>query len=352
MEQEQITPTQQEWVALYEAAAAFKQLAPWEWMYDSDLFGVQNPESGEIGYCSVMGNLGEHFALGVYRGTAGLAGYMRIQSGEFEPPYNGVLFIQDCIMASYEDRDLLEKEDREQIKQLGLKFRGRNAWPLFRSYRPAYMPWFVDAAEARFLTLALQQAAGVAARFRDNEDLLTAPHEGQFLVRVPERKGDALAWHDTWKSAAPLPTMMLDMPQIDEARVERISQQVKTRQGTWDVDMMIMPEAVQDERDERPYFPTIFLWVDRQSGMVLPPQMSPPRSYQTELQNSLLSLVEQAGFAPKEIGVLAQPLATFLEPIAKRLGIKVRVAESLPALENARESLLGYFDGESLEDEE
>src|SRR5688572_16689700 len=94
-------PSLQEWVALYQAAADFKNVAAWDWMYDSDLFGVQNPESGEIGYCCVMGSLGEHYALGVYLGTEGLEGYLQIASGAFDPPDISALHVQKCLMASF-----------------------------------------------------------------------------------------------------------------------------------------------------------------------------------------------------------------------------------------------------------
>ena len=43
-------PSPKEWAALYQVAADFKRTAAWEWMDDSDLFGVQNPADGEIGY--------------------------------------------------------------------------------------------------------------------------------------------------------------------------------------------------------------------------------------------------------------------------------------------------------------
>jgi hypothetical protein len=184
------SPSSSEWIALYQAAADFKRAAPWEWMYDSDLFGVQNPANGEVGYCCIMGNLGEHYALGVYLGTEGLAGYLYIQSGAAESPDMSVLYIQKCLMASYEYRDMLEQRDRALIKELGLKFRGRNAWPLFRSYYPGYHPWLLTSAEARFLTIALEQAANVALRYRDDRLLLSPPREGQYFVRVPEQRAD------------------------------------------------------------------------------------------------------------------------------------------------------------------
>src|SRR5262245_61780771 len=172
------SPSQPDWQALYPAAVAFRDLAPWEWMYDSDLFGVQNPASGEIGYCCVMGNLGEHYALGVYLGSEGLAGYRKIESGELYPPNaTALLHYQRCLMASFEDREYLDRQDLSVIKALGLKFRGRSAWPLFRSYRPDYHPWFVTADEARFLSVALEQATNVARHFGEDANLLTPPRE-------------------------------------------------------------------------------------------------------------------------------------------------------------------------------
>ncbi len=42
-------PTLQDWSALYAAAMEFRQLAPWQWMYDEAVFGVKDPVSGHIG---------------------------------------------------------------------------------------------------------------------------------------------------------------------------------------------------------------------------------------------------------------------------------------------------------------
>jgi hypothetical protein len=64
---------------LYQAAICVKEIAPWEWMSETDLFGVQNPETGEIGFVSVMGMLGEHYAVAVYLGPEGLYGFWRFQ---------------------------------------------------------------------------------------------------------------------------------------------------------------------------------------------------------------------------------------------------------------------------------
>jgi Domain of unknown function (DUF6930) len=337
------SPSQQEWRALYAAAAEFHTLAPWEWMYDSDMFGVQNPEDGEIGYCCVMGNLGEHFALGVYRGTEGLEGYRKIQSGELEPSVDSLLHYQKCLMASFEDRSLLDRQDLGVIKQLGLKFRGRNVWPQFRSYLPDYHPWFVTAAEARFLIAALQQSLDVARRFQDAPELL-ALRKGSYLVRVPERDGATLRWSDQWLPPVPLAREQPAAPQIDELRVQRIKRSITARQGTWEADFFLSPSPIQEHKDERPYYAYMFLWVDRRTGMVLPPQLVAPDRCAAEFQNHFLTLIEQGRFIPQEVCVLKQEAVELLEPIAQRLGIKLRRSRRLGALEEARNSFMGFMD--------
>ena len=44
-------PSIKEWKELYTEAVEFKEIAPWNWMWDTDIFGVKDPVTGEIGYC-------------------------------------------------------------------------------------------------------------------------------------------------------------------------------------------------------------------------------------------------------------------------------------------------------------
>src|SRR5205085_8579894 len=150
--------------------------APWEWMDESEIFGVESPEDGEIGFVSVMGARGEHLAIGIYLGAEGLYGFWDFQNeGHEKEPL--ALFDIPQLQASFEDREQLKKEDREVIKKLSLKFRGKQNYPMFRSSKSGFMPWFITSKEARFLIYIIEQTLEVAPRVRENPMILLGEND-------------------------------------------------------------------------------------------------------------------------------------------------------------------------------
>lgn len=325
-------PSTQEWKKLYQAALEFKQAECWDWVWDSDLFGIQNPKTGEIGYCCVMGMLKEYYALAVFLGTEGLDGYFRIQSGEVSS--FDFLYVQKCLMASFEDRKLLHKQDRDIIKELGLKFRGRNAWPLFRNYEPGYVPWFLTRDDAQFLTLALHQAIEVCLRLREDQEMLEGPTEDHYLVRVFQEE----KWVDQWMTPPPLEKAEPVAICVDKNRLEKIKRMITQHQRTWETDVFYSREGVR-EKDERPYYPYIMLWIDHHSGFILNIHLAGPAEYAPEFMEQFLGILEKIKFAPKEILVKKEELLTLLEPITSQLGINVKKVRELPVLEEAQEDM-------------
>jgi hypothetical protein len=340
------TPTMSDWKALYQAAIDFKEIEAWTWMYDSDVFGVQDPVSGEIGYCCIMGALGEMFALALYLGSEGLESYMRIAS---EPPPDpseafGELMLQKCLMVSFANREELTKEDHQVIKRLGLKFRGRNAWPLFRSYRPAYHPWHLTADEARFLTLALQQAREVCFRFREDPALFDPPQEELWFVRVPEETKEGLSWRDAWLEPALLEEEELPTAPIDELRLARLKKVAQPMDAIWETDFFLSPSAVQEGKGERPYYPYMTMTVDHRSGLIFGTDLASPETYLAEFPERFLALLERLKQMPAELWVKREEAYDLLEPITARLGIELYLVDELEALEEAR-AALGRFMG-------
>jgi Domain of unknown function (DUF6930) len=337
-------PSRDEWQELYAAAVAFRDAAPWQWMWDGDVFGVQDPQSGEIGYCCVMGRGGEHYALGVYLGSEGLEilwNMRREANKEIEDPAE-ILATQLCLMASFEDRNQLRQRDLELIKTLGLKFRGRNQWLLFRSYRPGYEPWYLTAEEARFLTACLQQSLDVAPRFRANPKLFPPPSpHGNYLVRVPEPRDEEWAWQDTLQFAAPVSRTAPVLPPLDEALLSRLRALPATR-GALEIDYFYSGSAIQEDKAARPYLGQVVLVVEAASGMVVGMKVASLEDAPATAARQLLDTIEQSGTRPGSIEAQRDDLLAALKPLADGLGIRLVHARRLRAVARFRREMQGF----------
>lgn len=336
------TPSREEWQRLYNVAVKFKKLKCWNWMYDNDLFGVQNPDDGEIGYCCILGNLGEVFAINVYLGTEGLEGYLKMQSGEIGETDPDVLHSQKCLMASFEDRDYLQKKDLQLIKKLGLRFRGRKEWPMFRSYRPGYFPWFLTKKEVLFLTTAIEQSINVALRLRKDEGLLRSPGGDEYLIRVPDKTEDIIRWEDRWIKPAPGEKTRVFDDRVDEVRIQKIKREAVRTDAIWEMEIAFSPTPVR-EKKERPYFPRMLAVVDHLSMMALDFYMFEISSDASEFRNHFLSFLENNGVLPREILIRKDETLQLIAPIVSRLKIQVRPVSKLWAFEEFYHSMFDFF---------
>jgi hypothetical protein len=336
---EDAQPSLQDWQGLYRAAIDFWRIHPWQWVDDTDLFGVKNPEDGEVGYCCVVGALGEFLGLIVYLGTEGLESYLKTQMSE--SPEEDVLSTGKCLVASFEDRRLLEKPDHEVIKRLGLKFRGAKSWPLFRSYEPGYYPWYLNQRQVRFLMHALQQASDVSLRIKLKSNLLANSRKDRFLVRVPEQNGPDLHWRDEWLSPAPLERPHYEVPVPDELRLQRMKEREFRQAGTWEIDFCHIPIPVME--GSRPFFPLCLLIVDHDSGLVLKSHLESRDRHGPEFQNRMLDLMEELSLLPLEIWVKREEVLRLFEVPVSRLGLKMKQVKQLNQLEQARKAMESHF---------
>lgn len=202
---------------------------------------MRNPETDDLGFVSLMGMQGEHLALALYIGVEGLMRFWRFEQMPDYAPSESLLQIPH-LQASFEDRADLSEADRRLIQDLGLRFRGRQAWPSFRSYRPGFFPWQLEAAEARFLTHALEQAVHVAQRFKEDSRILPNLAEGAFLVRVPRKEQETLLWEDQIVTLPP-PALPPIPVMIDGAALDVLLALPRTRADV-EVDCVFFPARI------------------------------------------------------------------------------------------------------------
>jgi hypothetical protein len=335
----ELKPSIDEWKILYDTALEFKKLQCWEWMYDSDIFGVKNPANGDIGYCSVMGNLGEFLALAVYSGTEGLDTYIKAREGEIRAGTMESLTSQKCLMVSFEDRDDLTDKDREIIKELGLKFRGHMEWPLFRDYTPGYHPWYLTSDQIQYLTLALQQTMELAIRFNENRDILISPDEESILVRVPKKTKSGLQWKDEWLKPEPFEDKQTLIPKIEESALEEIIANVETNDGIWEIDLFLTPMPIGEKGGERPFYPYMILFVDGNMGVPLNFGITKQHDHAKEFVDKFLNTILQFGI-PSEILVKSKKVYEILRLIAEQLDIELTAVNKLEKLEAVQKFLM------------
>ena len=113
-------PTLDEWRKLYTVAAQLKELAPWRWMNEDDIFGVRNPETNQLGFASVMGILGEHYAVNVYLGVEALYDFWNLENQDMEFPEDEEEFPDELAGAVMEQLLLIPQlqlsfEDRDDV---------------------------------------------------------------------------------------------------------------------------------------------------------------------------------------------------------------------------------------------
>lgn len=330
------TPSLDEWKKLYDLMAEVKELVPWEWMEEGHIFGVQAPERGELGFISVMGALGEHYAIAVYQGTKGLSGFWNMQSMGSKLTPEVVLQIPQ-LQASFEDRDLISKEDKDVIKKLGLKYRGANAWPQFRSYRPGCFPWLIEKDEAALLTCALEQLLQVAPRFKEDPNLLEPTDTpDDYLVRVLNNG----TWEDSVKRITYLEEKTFNLMMNEEA-LERL-RTLMPGKLTLEIDVYMMDTPVQEKAKERPFFPFMLMLADNESGMILGIEMLTPLPSLEEMWSEVPAIVVEKladDLPPREIQVKNDMLYRVLQPVAQELGFSIKKRSSLKSIGRAKREL-------------
>ena len=335
-------PTLPEWKELYEQALQFKGIAPWDWMDDSDLFGVKDPVSGETGYCCILGAGGQVFGLAVYKGTDGLDGY-GIARNLPESQYDeDMIHLKKCLLLTFEDRSCLEKQDLQVIKNLGLHFQGANAWPFFRTYDPGYFPWHFNAEQVRFMSICLQQVNETVTRFGKDRSLFNPPQPGVHFVRVRENLMTGGAWKDAWLKPVRLEKRYMIKQEMDGGRLQKIIKNSRRQKAVWEADFFYAPMVVGG-KGERPYFPVTLLLVDHDSYFVFTGHFSAHNQYLPEFCEEFLKVMEKEKIIPAEVRVCKEELKWMLDPLAQALGVQISLARKLPVADKVGEDMRRFF---------
>ena len=354
-------PTEKEWKRLYEFAVKVKEIAPWEWMYEDQIFGVENPDTEEIGFVSIMGIAGEHFGISFYLGAEGLFGFKKLHYEGLEDDEDMFdeaddylakamkLFSIPQLQVSFENREALEKDDHAIIKKLGLKFRGHHNYPLFRSIVPGFLPYFITSQEANFLSYLLEQILEVAPRVKENEKLLEDTDKDEnyesYLIRMPKNENGKIIWHEEHRVISPPPDKDISV-MIPNEVIEEIKHFQQNKNLVVEMDLFHSPTPIA-EKGKRPFIPKMLMLADGQKGIILGFELL--KTQETELENftqlvdNVFESLKKLGVRPHEIHVSSDYLFDLFRTFTQQLNIKLKQVDELEAVEAAKEGMFGFL---------
>jgi hypothetical protein len=293
-------PDKLDWSNLFQAAHQFLQAAPWEWINSEEILAIENVMSGEVGYCSILGSGRQEYGIGIYMGDTGFLAFLKLVAGKIKPER----FFDDANFSMLSmllvDRYTLQKKDLEIIRSTKLQFRGKNAWPLFRSMLPGYIPWFFNKNEALYMTNVLQQVLLVADRIKRNELEITGKES---KIRVLTRCFREGKWIDEWrqpKPAAKTPQMEEAIGAVKEAQLLLMKNSAGPLKGEWELDMFTLPGPVKSDSG-RPFYPTCILIADRNQGLVLNVKLIEPQLPPSSKQDELIRILKESRPMPAAI---------------------------------------------------
>jgi hypothetical protein len=326
---------------LYGLASKLYGLRPWQLLDESQLILVRDSVSGETCYCSIMGALGEVYAMHAYIGTQSLRLFRRMEAEEITDA--GEFFAsQHSVYVEFVPRAELERQDRELLAGLGHS-RGRGlASPIFRAIRPGFHPWFVTEAEAITLAECILAVIVVCSAVAGHERATFWVQADTYPMVSPVEGAEPRYRIDLVKSILPAEPPVCPV-RLEETALRQVLCQDYALRGVIELDHILAGTPI-GKKNERKACASIALAVDAESGIVYAPEATDSRVAAGDaLARVFLKAVQASRTLPKEVHVRSQRLKDCLAPIMEPLGVAIRVTSRLPAMEEARSHLLRFF---------
>ena len=316
------------WSEILTRAEAFRELAPWQFIQGTSLLGVRDPVSGEIDWCSIMGQGGQTFGVAIYHGTAGLRSLQHMF--EHGPDEFDAILQQSAHVLTFNDRNDITKDMAVILKACDRRYRGANAWPELIHHDPGFFPLPPrDVATLTRIKTVLYCLFCMFINAAKNPGWDRADDQDRAWVALPEADGKTPIIR---QAIAVVPSLSLPVIAVDEVRVGRIRAQGRAAGNQVLIDWF-PGDAVIDGPDAagRPYFAMHLLAFDTRTGMILAAEVSRFATVWTDLGQLLLRISEQGG-GPSQVCVRRSEALTILGPLAQALGTKIAVQKNAAEL--------------------
>jgi len=326
----------EKWRKIYYYTKLIVELDPWSRFEEKDVFVLKTKEKQEEHFYSFLEESCGRCAIAIYRnGQAYCKARERLhgRNTKHEP----IFMLQDAVIFVLGDREDVSKHNYGIIKELGLKCRGKGAWPFFEKYSIGYAPQAIPEDELDMLQddlgnlwmMVYMIAEGrVAVDFKNREIMARCYNPGD----------------DTFYSYATRLTRPLT-PDYNVITLNDKEWLASLREshskGTISMDWSYIPTVIRDEGID--IVPRLLLIIENSSGCILRCTMLPPSELPHEdLLDELLDLFDVYG-KPSTIQICDKEIECYIRELCKEIKIHVEYKPQLKQLSKARKELMEMY---------
>ncbi|MCD8089703.1 MAG: hypothetical protein LUD81_03610 [Clostridiales bacterium] len=347
---------------LYEKALEYKKTKLWKKLSDSQLIAVEHSD-GTIGYCCIMGKMGQHIALAVYPGEEGLSSLRNLYyNSPFDPIWvnREKMILQSCISCSFENMDDLHESEKKLLRTYcsshNIRLRGKNSCPKFERMQPYRVPWFLkDETDKKYMEEALGACTELSKRLEAGilsvSDLSEGVEEGLKIVLAKVMPEGTFQW-----SSTVLPDFKEEEYETDVKFSEVLAARVrrsKKHGPDWMCDVFLCPapvlnedseENIADELREAPFLPLLSIILNSDEKPISCEQCKADDDYAKQFTEKALNDMLNIG-KPKKITVMNDRAYNMYLKLARYLGIELDFADYCDELEEAEDQLYYSMEG-------
>lgn len=329
----------EKWKRLYELASEIKKRKPWEFLASDDLIVLYLKGKSVPVLVSVLGRGGMIYGVVVYPTIASqktLFSLVAHEKGEIVAeivdPLSYPTARQEALSVYFGDREEIDKETYQLIKDLGLSFRGRNNWIYFESFKIGCFPVKLDIEEVDLLIecyeVILSKMSDIKKMSEEEEmnlypTISYQPSEKNYqLTQKPYHLNDSMA-------EKPYQVQ-------DELLIKRLKKQPKI---IAELEMTYFYIPVEGSKNDK--LPVLLLVVEKQTQIIVYANVLENDEVVFEMiRQQVVKFIEDQG-RPSKIEVRVEKVAAAVENLCEQLDIVLNVVASFDCLDLIAVELLG-----------
>jgi len=329
--------SKEQWLKLYQLSEEWYSLEPWNFLYESDIFGVKT--GNQTYFVSIMGSAGEFTGISAYEGIDALEKYWLLYDREMAESAD-VLTIPHMLL-SFEPDKQFDADQKKRLKEYGYNFRFKQALPELKRVIPGLVPFTPDDVYLGEFNIVLEQAIAVCKKaFRDTEYIYSDGQDDDTYLIMEKGEGQDAKWKShKRKLKFSKKTMKGNCSREDLDVITAL----QTGNAVMQANFQMMPFPMK-EKDTVPYFPVLALMTNKKNGIVEAHDLLIPlpdySSLLSKIPQIYAGFIKELGFKPRCIEVCRPEMFDTLSDTLGKCNIHIVFKDRLDTIEEAMDHFI------------